>query len=430
MINTITFYIIETLKYYLAYYVCFSDKGRRYWIAGVGGILYCFLALTGRCGDAYMQEICMHIFVMVSMVFWIEGKWIVKIERLIILFFSVNCLAECFEAIGEIFQMRGANGSARAMYISGLVLGTLAIVALIKHQIDERQKDKIRVAMQKCIFLLAVLVAIGMLLTVAGLDVAREYIKNVRFQVMAITLSVISYSGIGVLMLFALYIRNADEQMKQIVENEILLKNMQKHYYEALLKREADTRRYRHDMVNHLICLRNLAEEGKVENLKEYLIQMQGDVIKLQKKCPASGNQILDALTNYYLAMLEENTCIKLIGRADVTVDERMLCIIYSNLLKNAVEEILKIPKEQKAILEISFSQGKRCFRITIKNSLRISRRGNTVEEILKTQKRDKQNHGFGISNAIEAAAEVGGKIELKTEGEIFIAVATMKVGK
>ncbi len=44
--------------------------------------------------------------------------------------------------------------------------------------------------------------------------------------------------------------------MKKYLETEKLLRQTQKSYYETMLQKEEDTRRFRHDIINHLMCLR------------------------------------------------------------------------------------------------------------------------------------------------------------------------------
>ena len=99
-------------------------------------------------------------------------------------------------------------------------------------------------------FLIAFMV-IGMLVTVTCVDYAEEYVSNFRFSVLTIILCAISYVSVGILGVFIIHIRNVNEKMDGMLQNEIVLKDMQKSYYEALLKKEEETRSYRHDMVRH-----------------------------------------------------------------------------------------------------------------------------------------------------------------------------------
>ena len=124
------------------------------------------------------------------------------------------------------------------------------------------------------------------------------------------------------------------------MEKQIHMKDMQKKYYDTLLERENDTRKFRHDMSNHLICLENLAREDNLEALRKYLGQMREQMQEIQKKSYSVGNDILNILTNHYVSLLDDNTRVTVSGFIHTGTDEMKLCTIYANLLQNAVEEL------------------------------------------------------------------------------------------
>lgn len=69
-------------------------------------------------------------------------------------------------------------------------------------------------------------------------------------------------SMISTVMLIMLYsnINDTNKKMKQYLEIEKTLKETQKNYYEAMIQKEEDTNRFLHDVLNHIMCLRKLAE--------------------------------------------------------------------------------------------------------------------------------------------------------------------------
>ncbi len=56
--------------------------------------------------------------------------------------------------------------------------------------------------------------------------------------------------SIFLLVIFVVYIKNTNERMEQLLKTERLLKESQVNYYKRSLRKEADTRKYRHDMIN------------------------------------------------------------------------------------------------------------------------------------------------------------------------------------
>ena len=269
-----------------------------------------------------------------------------------------------------------------------------------------------------------------MLFTVAELEYARhEITDNGRFYNISFALCLVSYISIGLVGFFAIYIKMVNEQMEQMVENEILLKKMQKHYYEELLGKEEDTRRYRHDMNNHLICLRNYASNGDLEKVLEYVEKMQGAASEIQKRCYFSGNEIIDAITNYYVLQLTDEVAVSVSGKMQIDMDEIGLCTIYANLLQNAVEELGR-GEGKKGVLNIHFYQGVKYFRISIENSLSETQTKQELENMLKTKKKDTLNHGIGLRNVKKAVEEMGGMLEVRKNEESFLAEVNLPVGK
>ncbi|MGN1145878.1 MAG: GHKL domain-containing protein, partial [Acetatifactor sp.] len=132
-----------------------------------------------------------------------------------------------------------------------------------------------------------------------------------------------------------------------------------------------------------------------------------------------------DILTNYYISLLPETVSVKVSGRATIVIDEMRLCTIYSNLLQNAVEELLRIQGDKASLLEISFQKGEKFFRIVIKNSL--SEQQTDVAE-LETKKTDKRNHGIGLQNVRRAVETIGGRLEIKKKNDYFEAVVDLRV--
>ena len=46
-------------------------------------------------------------------------------------------------------------------------------------------------------------------------------------------------------------------------------------YYKQLLKKESETRKYRHDMVNHLVYLQEVLKNDQAENARKYVCTLE-----------------------------------------------------------------------------------------------------------------------------------------------------------
>lgn len=422
-------YLLEIIKYYLAYGVCYGGKKIKYQIPLVGAVICFFIILFGKTIDDTLVYI--FFLVLVAMFFGINGEK--RFSKWLLLVFILNSLDEAVSIIEQALVWgTGSSGMRNAVeqfWECLTVVLILLIADIVKRRLSLRQKGKIGKFIKQNIFTVAILMAVCMLFTVGELEYMKDVMpEDVHFQKAAFVLCLMSYIGIGVAVFFAIYIKTVNEQMSQMVEHEKLLKEMQKHYYEELLGKEEDTRRYRHDLNNHLICLQNYALNCETEKVSEYIEKMQNAAVEIQKRCYFTGNEIVDAITNYYVPQLEEDIMVKVSGSIELDLDELRLCTIYANLLKNAIEE-LEREKGENRFLYIKFSQGKRYVQILIENSLSDAQRKQELKAILKSKKKDKSNHGMGLLNVKRAVEEMGGMLEVRKSEKSFLTEVNLPVG-
>lgn len=429
----IILYALEVMKYCVAYDVCFQQRVKRYWLALVGGLGCIPVMVFGRPDEISLQRILMYLITLCVVFLMMRDKWTKKLLQLLILLFILSSIEESMGMLLELFKIsKDIKISADVEYLipSALNLLLFILLAYARRRLQEGYIDRIKAFLKKNVLAAALMMATGMLFTVAGLNYARRYVDNPKFHLLVIGCCAVSYMSICLLGVCAIYLKRTNEKTEQMMQNEILLKDMQKRYYAALLEREEDTRKYRHDMVNHLLFLKNLADDREWSELQEYLYKLQGEMDYIANKCYATGDKILDVMTNYYTSLLPAIVAVKVSGRAEVSIDEMKLCTIYANLLQNAVEELLRIRGNKPASLEISFKRGEKFFQITIKNSMAEEETGSNRNETVtfETKKNDKRNHGIGLQNVKKAVEELEGTLEIKKEQEYFKVIVTLKV--
>lgn len=430
MIKLLFLYILEVIKYYLGCYICYGNRIKRYWIPSVGFVGYIIFLLIASFQEPGKNYVIQCVFVLIALIMAIIGRWQEKIGHAIVLCFFITCMDE---SIGMLYKMAkiGMLNTEKAWYAEHFLqsMGTLCVlltVALLKQRMRNGKKiwDFIRNNIQYAV----VLVAAEMLFTIAGLSYLSSNIENLGGRRIIIILCAAAYVSLGVLVAFAVYVGKTNAEMEQLVKNENFLKNMQKHYYETLLEKEQDTRDYRHDMKNHLVCLEALARAGNNEALCSYVQEMQEKMLQIQKKMHVTGNQIIDAITSYYCSFLSDDICVQIDGILDVDLDEMQLCTIYANLLQNAVEEVLQSKDTTEQFVKIQMEQGKEFAKICISNSLSKEQYTRENQDFFRTKKADKKNHGLGLKNVKRALEEIGGKLELQKKENQFVVMACIPV--
>ena len=427
----VALYIVETVTYYLAYYLFFGKAPQRYYVPVLVAIVFVvFWLLWGR-SDLDFVRMAVHFFP-IAVAFTVpKVKLRTRITGTIILFFIVNCVSELLMTLADgmlHFTAMDVTKYMKQLIVYSTQLLIFAIIAILKKRLSPKSQSKIKLLAQRNIIYAVIFMAIAMLLAISGLNWAGKRIENPEFQSLSLVICILANIGVCILGLFSIYVDKTNKKMEELMDNEKRLMDMQVRYYDTLLEREEDTRKYRHDMGNHLICMERLVKQQDLHAVENYLSQMQLRMEEIQKRCFSTGNDILDILTNHYVNALGEETEVKVKGRIQTTMDQMQLCTIYANLLQNAVEELERC--EGSSLLEVVFTQGKEYFQIAIKNTLsEASKKGNN-DKAFATVKKDKRNHGLGLSNVKKTVEDVGGILEIQKGEEFFCAQVSLKVNK
>lgn len=424
----ILIFAIEYLKYCMGLKLLFEEKIKRFWPFVVGFTIYIFF-MTNKCFTEYEIRLIMFIIVIALIIMSIESKthnWIIHI---LICIFIITCL-DGVTVIPVHYFLKNTDGmptSNLEYLICSLISFCVLITVFLAKQSNLLNYRKIIKFIRKWVYLFIAVMGIFLLITIAGLNVVNEYIADKIISIFMALVSTISGLSIMVIGAFMIYIKNANEKMEKLIESERKLKDMHIKYYQAQLEREEDTRKYRHDLSKHLVCLRELAYNNNITMIYDYIEKMQDQMCFIQRKSYYVGNEILDAILNYYLPMLEEEIEIHITGNCNenVAIDNVDLCTIFSNLVQNSVEE-LSNRSDTKKYLYIFIQSGKEYFSIEIRNSIS-SENQNRTDKIFSTIKKDKKNHGFGLKNVKDTAEKNKAIFDIKREGNEVIAKIIFK---
>lgn len=173
-----------------------------------------------------------------------------------------------------------------------------------------------------------------------------------------------------------------------------------------------DLQAFRHDMSNQLIILNHLLEEGKDEEARRQLDQLS-HFIKGKVIYSTSGNTIIDGLVNYKLqSVASENIKVEteIVVPEQLNIDIADLVTLLGNLLDNALEALKKVDREQRILtIKIMFSQERLIGRITNTYCGEIYLKDDKI----LTSKKEKQKHGYGLSNVEKIIKKYNGYMEI-----------------
>ncbi len=171
---------------------------------------------------------------------------------------------------------------------------------------------------------------------------------------------------------------------------------MQKQQYDYQLQQSVAVRRFKHDLVNHIGVLRELVNEKKIEETKEYIDAIWNIQDEFDLKIH-TGDSFLDIIVNYYLYLAEkENIEFVVSGKLAEKIHLEMfdLTTLMGNILQNAVEAAVKADSPR---IHIELAEHKKEIFIVVSNS--VAERIQNRKDFFITSKEDRINHGFGLKN-------------------------------
>lgn len=252
-----------------------------------------------------------------------------------------------------------------------------------------------------------------------------KHALSVSLVILASTLLELSFS------IFALIgISNAYTLSIYRHKNKIL--NMQYDLQMANLNRledyQIDIRRISHDIANHKSVLHKLIIDGDYTNALNYL-DVYGTGFANKKDESITSNKILNAiLISKNNICIENNITMSLDIQVptDFGISDFDLCIIIGNLIDNAIEACKKVSSNPFINIKCTIINDNFIFDMQNSFNGKVSINSNRFI----TSKKDKLNHGLGISNVHSTVNNYLGTCSLTFEDNIFSSFVMIPINK
>lgn len=341
-------------------------------------------------------------------------------------------LGICVGLMGPILlipeMFRNADGSNwNRMIDCILLIIILLLVWRIRKRSSQHEEERLYRQLQPWERRLLSLVGLLLLVYVSLL----EGIASVEHLSGTMQVSIIVCSVIAMLLAVSVVVLVLQGNKKTYYENTAALNrsylNAEVKHFEAYRKTQTETRRIRHDMKNHLQAMLYLAQEGRNEELRDYLQQLTDSVEQLNPEIRC-GNTLADAICNEKNQIaLQRGISFTVEGKMPETVGLEAvdICTIFANALDNALEALDNTSLTERWIK----------LNISMQGDLLFLRFANPVWQSglelqgKKTTKQDQVNHGFGLLNIQLAAEKYNGTIrkQVSENGE-KISVFTLEI--
>jgi len=239
-------------------------------------------------------------------------------------------------------------------------------------------------------------------------------------QMIIIGQNLLLVSGILIVVLLFVLVYSYGISYEYRIQNELSEAQIkqQREYYTHLLEREEETRKFRHDIINDLLEINNYCGKKECDRMRLYLEKIMGIVVDISKANYEVGNEVVNTMLNHYLIPILGKHEVEVTGHLPehVTIDERDLCVIVGNMIRNAVEAVNKMDKGK---IWVNLNFGKDYIFLGVKNTFEgdIAFDKNGLPE---TTKSDMSKHGIGMRNFLEVVSKNGGTYNLDAKNGMF----------
>lgn len=223
----------------------------------------------------------------------------------------------------------------------------------------------------------------------------------------------------------------------EITKQQIIFNKQMELCHNQIQEREESNlniRNIKHDMENHLVCIREYMEREDWHYAKKYIEDLLNckDNFKMNSHIE-SGNIVIDALLNYKNHIMKKQG-IEMKTHIEVPYNfhfnDADICMILGNCLDNSIDAVSKIDDTKHKIVKVEIIYRKNSLLLLISNpyvgTLKKDMDGNFV-----TTKPDAENHGIGLNSVRKAAKKYDGLVKISTENNVFtVQILLYPVGK
>ena len=221
-----------------------------------------------------------------------------------------------------------------------------------------------------------------------------------------------SFTVVAVIVILPRILRKMTERRTEDFQTNL----MTRHLEEVQIIYQ-EMRGWRHDYHNHIQMMKAYRALGQGEQLDSYLTELDADLTSLDKLI-RSGNVMVDAALNAKLSLARSKD---IILHVTARVPEQLyvkdvdLCVVVGNLMDNAMEACLKLPKKERFIRVYMDIKGGNLY-LSVTNSA--SGKPEKSGDRFITSKVG--NHGFGLLRVENIVRKYNGVHKTNGETDAF----------
>lgn len=299
------------------------------------------------------------------------------------------------------------------LFINIAGIGVWTVLSMLCKKSGRSMKQYIEVlSLYQKILLLFGVISSGMVVGMSQLflkDGLTYQMKNVAFVVCV-------FEAVVMIVLSSVFMVLSRVKRELELEKRILASyvEQQKEYYMAAERHNKEISKFKHDYKNLLLVLRNYIDREDLNSARNYLEKLSMGIPN--EEYIHTGNSVVNAILNYHISNETEPSIeLQWSGMLDEAcgIEDIDLCIIFSNIISNAVEAVKRL-ENNKPTIQLQINK--------VKNMLFITQT-NAIESPLKmerglpvTVKQDNKLHGCGLQNVKQVVEKYKGTMKIDVD--------------
>ena len=371
----------------------------------------------------YIQVITLFALCEIVLLVFYSGKILRKIYTgitivLLIIFPSLLTLYIVSWVSGIDFSVLINKNDALRILVN--ISAKLLQFVTIKTVVNFQKKEKFHAAKHKIL-----IYSIVLMISILSIVKIRDGLLNGAINSVYSTYITIIIIIIDLCVYFIIYYYSESNQRKLDIEMQKLTIQQQQKDIENIIQDYYETLKIRHDIKKYLNIAIEMINEKEYEKLEAYLHSFQDNKLGNSKTYINTKNKMLNAIINKKLGEAEKANikieCFIFDDLADFSgMDDLELCLIFLNLLDNAIEVEKNI---DAPIIKLNIFQnaGYTCFKI---DNI-VDKDVLSINPTLKTTKNNNRIHGIGLRSVREIIDNHDGIFNI-TQNEKWFSVEIM----
>ena len=245
---------------------------------------------------------------------------------------------------------------------------------------------------------------------------SAQNVMTGRMRIVSLVVLIVIPLSAWVLNYIFWWIASKITESEKLKQSYNLLQMEEKQYHKTMRYLE-ETRNMRHDFRHHLHVISELAKDGKIERLLEYINQFSETSSENPKRFCA--NNIVNAIAAHYNSIAEKKD-VKIFWKLNldenIPIKEADLCAVLGNLIENSINAVQSLPLIDRSIHAAVGTIADKTVIVSIKNPyngvIPIGKDGLPVA--------NKPNHGIGLRSVANMVDRYSGSLVINTENRLF----------